>query len=137
MPHFEKMLYDQALFILAALDGFQVTGDPDFAAMARETVTYLLRDLRTTEGAFCCGEDADSEGVEGTFYLWTPAQVRAALPADLADLACRAYGITSRGNFAGKSIPTLVATPAELAAGRGGTEEESEPADWSRSGCSC
>jgi uncharacterized protein YyaL (SSP411 family) len=124
VPHFEKMLYDQALFITAALDGYQATGDPDFAAMARETVTYLLRDLRTGEGAFCCGEDADSEGAEGTFYLWTPAQVRAVLPADLAELACRAYGITPRGNFEGKSIPTRAATPAELATDGSGTEAE-------------
>jgi uncharacterized protein YyaL (SSP411 family) len=124
MPHFEKMLYDNPLFILAALDGFQATGDAEFAVMARETGTYLLRDLRTGEGAFCCGEDADSEGVEGTFYLWTPAQVREVLPADLADLACRAFGITPHGNFEGKSIPTRAATPAELAAGSGETEED-------------
>jgi uncharacterized protein YyaL (SSP411 family) len=124
VPHFEKMLYDQALFIIAALDGYQATGDPDFAAMARATATYLLRDLLTGEGAFCCGEDADSEGAEGTFYLWTPAQVREVLPADLAELACLAYGITAHGNFEGKSIPTLAATAAELAAGGNGTKEE-------------
>jgi uncharacterized protein YyaL (SSP411 family) len=124
VPHFEKMLYDQALFILAALDGYQATGESAFAAMARDTVTYLLRDLRTAEGAFCCGEDADSEGAEGTFYLWTPAEVHAALPADLADLACRAYGISVTGNFAGKSIPTLAATPGELAAAWGVAENE-------------
>ncbi|MCM2265656.1 MAG: thioredoxin domain-containing protein [Desulfuromonadales bacterium] len=124
VPHFEKMLYDQALFILAALDGFQATGDPAFAAMARDTVEYLLRDLHTDRGAFCCGEDADSEGVEGTFYLWTPEQVRAALPRELAELACRAYGIGSEGNFEGKNIPTHAVTPAELAVIYGVTEEE-------------
>ncbi len=80
IPHFEKMLYDQALFVQAALDGFQATGDADFAAQARDTVTYLLRDLRTPQGGFCCGEDADSEGEEGAFYLWTPAQVHDLLP---------------------------------------------------------
>ncbi|MHB8708045.1 MAG: thioredoxin domain-containing protein [Desulfuromonadales bacterium] len=124
VPHFEKMLYDQALFILAALDGFQATGDPAFAAMARDTVDYLLRDLRTVEGVFCCGEDADSEGAEGTFYLWTPEQVRAVLPQDLAELACRAYGLTRTGNFEGRNIPTLAATPAELALIDGMAEEE-------------
>lgn len=124
IPHFEKMLYDQALFILAALDGFQVTGDPAFAAMARATVDYLLRDLRTAEGAFCCGEDADSEGVEGTFYLWTPEQMRAALPPELADLALRVYGISAAGNFEGKSIPALAATAAELAEIDGVATEE-------------
>lgn len=127
VPHFEKMLYDQALFILAALDGYQATGDAAFATMARETADYLLRDLRLADGAFCCGEDADSEGAEGTFYLWTPEQVHAVLPAELAELACRAYGITARGNFEGKSIPTLAATPAELAAATGASEGELAP----------
>lgn len=124
VPHFEKMLYDQGLFLLAALDGFQAAGDPAFAAMARDTVGYLLRDLRTAEGAFCCGEDADSEGDEGTFYLWTPDEVRATLPPELAELACRAFGITAAGNFEGKSIPTLAMTPGELAAADGGAAEE-------------
>jgi hypothetical protein len=122
VPHFEKMLYDQALFILAALDGFQSTGDADFAAMAGDTVTYLLRDLRTPDGAFCCGEDADSEGAEGTFYLWTPAQIRAILQPELADLACRAYGIHDEGNFEGESIPTQAASLAELAEAAGEDE---------------
>lgn len=124
VPHFEKMLYDQALFILAALDGFQATGDQVFAAMARDTVDYLLRDLRTDQGAFCCGEDADSEGEEGTYYLWTVEQVRAALPGDLAELACQAYGINARGNFEGRSIPTLAVTTAELAGIHGGSKED-------------
>ncbi len=105
VPHFEKMLYDQALFIHAALDGYQASGEAAFAALARDTIAYLLRDLRSAEGGFCCGEDADSEGHEGTFYLWTPDQVRAALPVELAELACRAYGITPAGNFAERSIP--------------------------------
>jgi len=124
VPHFEKMLYDQSLFILAALDGFLATGDPAFAAMARDTVDYLLRDLRTDRGAFCCGEDADSEGAEGTFYLWTPEQVHAVLPKELAELACHAYGIGIAGNFEGKNIPTLAATLAELAVIYGVAEEE-------------
>jgi len=124
VPHFEKMLYDQSLFILAALDGFQASGDPVYAAMARDTVSYVLRDLRTAPGAFCCGEDADSEGQEGVSYLWTPEQARLALPPDLAELACRAYGISAEGNFAGQSIPTQASPPAELAAELGMRETE-------------
>ena len=124
IPHFEKMLYDQALYIHAALDGYQATGDAEFAALARDTVTYLLRDLRSAKGAFCCGEDADSEGEEGTFYLWTPQQVRAALPADLAELACLAYGITAAGNFEGRCIPYRARTPAALAERLGMGEEQ-------------
>jgi hypothetical protein len=116
IPHFEKMLYDQALYIHAALDGYQATGDPAFAAQARDTATYLLRDLRTGQGGFSCGEDADSEGAEGIFYLWTPEQVRAVLPKEQAELACRAYGITPEGNFEGRSIPWRAVADEELAA---------------------
>ena len=122
VPHFEKMLYDQALFILAVVDGFQATGDADLAAMARDTVAYLLRDLRTAEGAFCCGEDADSEGEEGTFYLWTLEQIRETLPENLAEVAIRGYGMTQAGNFEGKNIPVRAITLPELARAEGGDE---------------
>lgn len=124
VPHFEKMLYDQALFILAALDGYQVTGEETFADMTRDTVCYLLRDLRIPEGAFCCGEDADSEGAEGTYYLWTPAEVRAVLPPELAQLACRAFGIGTAGHFEGKFIPTMAASATEIAAADGGDDQQ-------------
>lgn len=123
VPHFEKMLYDQALFILAALDGYQATGDDVFAAMARDTVSYLLRDLRLSDGGFCCGEDADSAGGEGIFYLWTAEELRAALPAELAELACHAYGISRQGNFEGKNIPIMTAAPAEMVAATGDSAE--------------
>jgi len=126
VPHFEKMLYDQALFILASLDGYQASGNPVFADMAHSTVDYLLRDLRIGAGGFCCGEDADSEGEEGTFYLWTPAQFRQVLPADLAGPAIRVYGITVTGNFEGRNIPTLAVLPAKLATGG---QSEAEAAD--------
>ncbi|BCR05734.1 thioredoxin [Desulfuromonas versatilis] len=107
VPHFEKMLYDQALVASAALDGFQVGGDGFHAQTAREILEYLLRDLRDLEGGFYCGEDADSEGAEGTFYLWTPEQVEQVLGADLAKVFCRSYDITDQGNFEGKNIPHL------------------------------
>jgi len=126
VPHFEKMLYDQALFILAALDGYQASGEVVFAGMARDTVAYLLCDLRTDGGGFCCGEDADSEGEEGTFYLWSREQLRQILPAELADLAMRAYGVTAAGNFEGRNIPTQAFSTAELATGG---KSEAEAAD--------
>ncbi len=107
VPHFEKMLYDQALAAHAFLDAFQTTGDDFYGQSAREILEYVLRDLRGPEGGFCCGEDADSEGAEGTFYLWTPAQVREVLGEELGTVFCRSYGITEEGNFEGKNIPHL------------------------------
>ncbi|AMV72747.1 thioredoxin domain-containing protein [Desulfuromonas carbonis] len=108
VPHFEKMLYDQALLILAANEAWQVRRDPALAQIAIETAAYLLRDLQHREGGFYCGEDADSEGEEGAFYLWTPAQVHAVLGDDRAELFCRHFDISAAGNFEGRSIPNLL-----------------------------
>ncbi len=107
VPHFEKMLYDQALTANACLDAWLLTQDSFYAQTAREIFTYLRRDLSHPEGGFYCGEDADSEGAEGTFYLWTPAQISEVLGQELATVFCRSYGITEAGNFEGKSIPHL------------------------------
>jgi uncharacterized protein len=71
VPHFEKMLYDQALLALAYLEAYQVSGEAEFAATARQIFEYLLRDMVTPEKAFCAAEDADSGGEEGLFYVWT------------------------------------------------------------------
>jgi uncharacterized protein YyaL (SSP411 family) len=107
VPHFEKMLYDQALAAHAYLDAFQATRDDFYGQTAQEILAYVLRDLRGPEGGFYCGEDADSEGAEGTFYLWTPAQVRDVLGEEVGTVFCRSYGITQEGNFEGKNIPHL------------------------------
>jgi uncharacterized protein YyaL (SSP411 family) len=115
VPHFEKMLYDQALAVPAYLEAFQVTGDRFYAQAAREILEYVLRDLKHPEGGFYCGEDADSEGAEGTFYLWTPAQVREVLGEELGTVFCRSYDITEEGNFEGKNIPHLKEDLASLA----------------------
>jgi uncharacterized protein YyaL (SSP411 family) len=98
VPHFEKMLYDQAMLAMAYTEAFQATGEARFAAVARETLDYALRDLKDPAGGFRCAEDADSEGVEGRFYVWTKAEVEAALAHD-ADLLCAAYGVSLEGNF--------------------------------------
>jgi uncharacterized protein YyaL (SSP411 family) len=99
VPHFEKMLYDQALLAMAYLEAYQATGRTEFARTARETLDYVLRDLSSPEGGFYAAEDADSEGEEGKFYLWTMDEVSRALsPAD-ADLAARAFGLKPEGNF--------------------------------------
>jgi uncharacterized protein len=106
VPHFEKMLYDQALLTRAYLHAWQVTGHDRYRRVVEETVGYVLRDLRHPDGGFYSAEDADSEGEEGLFYVWTPDQVMAALDgdADLADEVMAFYGVTPEGNFEGRTI---------------------------------
>ena len=117
VPHFEKMLYDQAQIAWAFLEGYQVTGDPDDAATARDIFAYVARDLTAPEGGFYSAEDADSEGEEGRFYVWTPAEIESiAGPADASAFMVR-YGVTAQGNFEhGTSILHEARTLAETAA---------------------
>jgi len=98
VPHFEKMLYDQAQIAWAYLEGFQITGNAAYASAARGIFAYVSRDLSSPDGAFYSAEDADSEGEEGKFYVWTPAEIEAALGAGAALFAFR-YGVTPNGNF--------------------------------------
>lgn len=108
VPHFEKMLYDNALLALAFLETCQITGNPRFGRVAREIFTYVLRDMTSPEGGFYSAEDADSEGVEGKFYVWQPEEVIDILGQVDGELFCRYYDITSKGNFEGASIPNLI-----------------------------
>ena len=110
VPHFEKMLYDNALLARAYLHGWQVTGEPLFERVCRETLDWALAELRQEEGAFASALDADSEGVEGKFYVWTPAQVRELLGDELAAEAIEHFGMSEAGNFEGANIPVR-ATP--------------------------
>ena len=106
VPHFEKMLYDQALLAIAYLEAHQATGKAAFARVAREVFTYVLRDMTGPDGGFYSAEDADSEGKEGLFYVWTPQEVKEHLGERVGDLFCRFYGISEGGNFeGGLSIP--------------------------------
>ncbi len=99
LPHFEKMLYDQAGLALAYVEAHHATRDENYARTAREVFAYVLRDLTSPEGAFYCGEDADSEGVEGKFYVWSRRELLELLgPAD-GELFCRTYGVLEEGNF--------------------------------------
>jgi uncharacterized protein YyaL (SSP411 family) len=105
VPHFEKMLYDNALLARAYLHGWQVSGDPLLRQACTETLDWALRDLRGPEGGFASALDADSEGVEGKFYVWTPEELRAALADEaLYDVAVAHWGVTEDGNFEGGSI---------------------------------
>lgn len=99
VPHFEKMLYDNALLAGLYLHAFQAFEDPLFARIARETLDYLLRELRSPEGGFYSSQDADSEGEEGKFYVWTYQEVMDLLGSDDGGLACRYWGVTEVGNF--------------------------------------
>ena len=98
LPHFEKMLYDQALVALACLEAFQTTRDALFARTARDIFTYVLRDMTAAEGPFFAAEDADSEGEEGKFYVWTAEAFRSVVGAD-AHLWEKAFNLRAEGNF--------------------------------------
>ena len=93
IPHFEKMLYDQALLAIAYVEAFQATGKEDYARTAREIFTYVLRDMTSPEGGFYSAEDADSEGEEGKFYLWTPDEISSILDAEEAALFIDVFNI--------------------------------------------
>ncbi len=116
VPHFEKMLYDQALLAIAYIEAYQATAKPWHAQVAREIFTYVLRDMTSPEGGFYSAEDADSEGKEGLFYLWTPQEVKRHLGEDTGALICRFYDITDDGNFEEHlSIPHIPVQPKAFA----------------------
>jgi uncharacterized protein len=116
VPHFEKMLYDQALLTRVYLHAWQATGLDRYRQVLDETVGYVLRDLRHADGGFYSAEDADSEGEEGLFYVWTPDQVVDALDGDtdLADEVMAFYGVSPGGNFEGRTILNRMAHRGEL-----------------------
>jgi len=108
VPHFEKMLYDNALLAIAYLEGYQVAKEDEFVTIARETLDYLLRDMRASEGGFFSAEDADSEGVEGKFYVWTVEEIEEVLGNDFGSLFCEYFNVTRSGNFEGKNVLNLI-----------------------------
>ncbi|MDZ4818586.1 MAG: thioredoxin domain-containing protein [Planctomycetota bacterium] len=116
VPHFEKMLYDNALLINAYLDGYLVTGNAEYARIVRETIGYVLRDMNDPAGGFYSTEDADSEGHEGKVYVWTPAEIEQVLGADRAATFCYVYDVSEEGNFEETNILNLPKTLQQCAA---------------------
>ena len=99
VPHFEKMLYDQAMLCLAYVEAYQFSGQLKFKVTSKETLDYILRDLTSPEGCFYSAEDADSEGEEGKFYLWTQEDLQEVLPPELFEFAKELYGVRPLGNY--------------------------------------
>jgi uncharacterized protein len=118
VPHFEKMLYDNALLASAYLKGFQLSGDEELEAVCREILEYLLVDLRSPEGGFYSARDADSEGEEGTFYLWNRSEVDQLLGPETAELFRHCYDVSGGGNFEGRNILHLPHDLDAVARGR-------------------
>ncbi|MEX2304397.1 MAG: thioredoxin domain-containing protein, partial [Bryobacterales bacterium] len=120
VPHFEKMLYDNALLTVSYLEGYQATERADFARVAREILRYVERDMTSSEGAFYSATDADSpnpagEREEGWFFTWTPAEIDAALNPEQARLVKAYYHVTNDGNFEGRSILNVTRPLEEVA----------------------
>jgi len=124
VPHFEKMLYDNAQLICVYVHVHQATGDPFFARIARESIGYVLREMAHPDGGFYSTQDADSEGVEGKFFVWTKEEVLRVLGPELGELCCRAFDVSEAGNFEHKNILHVVATPEQLAQRFGKTPDE-------------
>ncbi len=129
VPHFEKMLYDNAELPRAYLAGYQLTGEEAYADVVRETLSFVERELTHEAGGFYSTLDAQSETpsgatAEGAFYLWTPAEVRDALDDERdAELWCERFGVTEAGNFDGKTVPNVTRSVPELAAAFGLDED--------------
>ena len=120
VPHFEKMLYDQALIAYTAVEAYNHSADIEMALFARRILEYLLRDMRSPEGGFYAAEDADSEGEEGTFYIWDPEEINQLLGLETGALISDYYGTSEQGNFEkGKSVLHRPFDDREFAAARG------------------
>ena len=117
VPHFEKMLYDNAQLLELLALAHQRTGNPLYRTRAQETVEWLAREMTTPDGAFCASLDADSEGEEGKFYVWSLAEIEHAIGKDEAAFFARHYDVTAEGNFEGHTIlnrlARVPATPDE------------------------
>ena len=108
VPHFEKMLYDNAMLAITYTEAYQSTKNPIYKAVAEQILEYVRREMTDKEGGFYCAQDADSEGVEGKYYVFTPEEVTSVLGNDDGSFFCEYFNITKEGNFEGASIPNLI-----------------------------
>ncbi len=123
VPHFEKMLYDNALLARLYLHAWQITDNPLYRRITEETLDYALREMTDPAGGFHSAQDADSEGVEGKFFVWTPTELRALLGDD-AELVMSYYGVTERGNFEGANILNVPVPPSDYSKRHGISEAD-------------
>jgi uncharacterized protein YyaL (SSP411 family) len=119
VPHFEKMLYDNVQLPRLYLELYQKTGDELCRRIVEETLDYLLREMRDSAGGFYSATDADSEGHEGKYFVWTPAEITAVVPEDDRELVCRYWDVTEEGNFEGRNIAHVTLSVSDLAARSG------------------
>ena len=124
VPHFEKMLYDNALLARLYLHAYQVTGKPMYRRVVEETLEYVLREMTDPAGGFYSAQDADSEGVEGKFFVWRPEEVIDALGKADGELFNRYFGVTKEGNFEGRSILNVAAAGETFAREAGMSDDE-------------
>ncbi|WP_245837244.1 thioredoxin domain-containing protein [Virgibacillus phasianinus] len=110
VPHFEKMLYDNALLLMAYTECYQLTGDSYYQEIGEEIIGFITREMINAEGVFYSAIDADSEGVEGKYYIWEKEEIIGILDSELGQLYCDVYGITEKGNFEGMNIPNQIDT---------------------------
>ena len=115
VPHFEKMLYDNALLVRLYLHAYQITGNPMYSRIVEETLEYVTREMTSPECGFYSAQDADSEGVEGKFFVWLPQEITEALGDEDGEIFCRYYGVTTHGNFEGRNILRVAMDAANLA----------------------
>jgi hypothetical protein len=123
VPHFEKMLYDNAQLAVSYLEAYQATGSARYASVARATLDYVLREMTAPGGGFYSATDADSEGKEGEFFVWTPAEIAAAVGRERARVVEAYFAVTPKGNFEGKNILHTPRPAADVAKSLGMTEE--------------
>ena len=125
VPHFEKMLYDNAMLARVYLLAYRAFGDPEHARVARETLDYLLEEMTPPAGGFFAAQDADSGGREGSFYVWSPETLRAAVGPESAPIVAARFGVTERGNFErGETVLSVVRGLSDLATEFGRSEAE-------------